>query len=302
MDINLARTFLEIAASRSFVQAAARLNVTQTAVSARVRTLEELLGRQLFLRNKAGASLTPAGEQFHRYAQALVQVWDRARHEMSMPPGSSALLAAGCEPSLWDPLVLDWLQWMRKGAPGHALYTDIGKAEDLLDRVTSGMLDLAVLYAPRHRPGLRIELLFEEKLVLVSTTPGLEKPDPASYVYVDWGGEYGEQHHLAFPDLGRAGVSVNFGPLGLEYLLANGGAGYFRQSVAARHVTAGRLHWVAGAPQFLYPAYVVYPTDADAAVLQPALAGLREVAARAKAAQAARPVRGGRPGQGRRRP
>ena len=40
MDINLARTFLEIVSSHSFAQAAERLHVTQTAVSARVKTLE----------------------------------------------------------------------------------------------------------------------------------------------------------------------------------------------------------------------------------------------------------------------
>ncbi len=44
MDINLARTFLEIVASGNFVRAAERLHLTQTAVSMRVRTLEELLG------------------------------------------------------------------------------------------------------------------------------------------------------------------------------------------------------------------------------------------------------------------
>ena len=51
MDINLARTFLEIAGTHSFRRAAERLLVTQTSVSARVRTLEQLLGRQLFVRN-----------------------------------------------------------------------------------------------------------------------------------------------------------------------------------------------------------------------------------------------------------
>ncbi|RYY83289.1 MAG: LysR family transcriptional regulator, partial [Comamonadaceae bacterium] len=172
MDITLARTFLEIAACRSFVQAAQRLHVTQTAVSARVRTLEELLGRQLFHRNKAGASLTAAGEQFQRHALALVQTWERARTQMAVPEGSQAVLAAGCEPSLWNPLLVQWLMWMRQGAPGHALHTEIGKADDLLDRVAGGTLDLAIAYAPRLRPGLRIELLIEEKLVLVSTTPG----------------------------------------------------------------------------------------------------------------------------------
>ncbi len=62
MDITLARTFLDIVSAGSFVRAAERLHVTQTAVSARVRTLEEQVGATLFVRNKAGASLTPAGE------------------------------------------------------------------------------------------------------------------------------------------------------------------------------------------------------------------------------------------------
>ncbi|MBC7732186.1 MAG: LysR family transcriptional regulator, partial [Bacteriovorax sp.] len=83
MDITLARTFLEIVSSRSFVQAADRLHITQTAVSARVKTLEEELGRKLFVRNRAGASLTPAGELFIRHALALVQVWERARQQVS---------------------------------------------------------------------------------------------------------------------------------------------------------------------------------------------------------------------------
>ena len=68
MDIELARTFLEIVKTRSFVRAAEQLNLSQTAVSARIRALEEQLGRPLFTRNKNGASLTPAGEQFLRYA------------------------------------------------------------------------------------------------------------------------------------------------------------------------------------------------------------------------------------------
>ena len=60
MDINLARTFLEIAKTGTFVGAAANLNLTQTAVSARIRMLEQQLDRTVFIRNKAGARLTPA--------------------------------------------------------------------------------------------------------------------------------------------------------------------------------------------------------------------------------------------------
>ncbi len=277
MDITLARTFLEIASSRSFAQAAQRLHVTQTAVSARVKTLEELVGRQLFVRNKAGASLTAAGEQFVRHAMTLVQVWERARQQMAVPPGRTAVVAVGCEVSLWDPLMLDWLLWMREGAPELALRAEVGVADDLLARVAAGTLDVGIAYAPRQLPGLRIELLFEEKLVMVTTTPD-KAPEPADYVYVDWGSEFAAQHGLAFPGLSSVGVSSTLGPLGLAYLLSAGGAGYFRQNVVRRYIDEGRLHRVPGAPEFLYPAYAVYAAVADMKVLEPALAGLRHAA------------------------
>ncbi|MGC1175402.1 LysR family transcriptional regulator [Polaromonas sp.] len=292
MDINLARTFLEIVSSHSFAQAAEQLHVTQTAVSARVKTLEELLGRKLFVRNKAGASLTAAGEQFVRHAMALVQAWEQARHQMTVPPGRRALVTVGCEISLWQPLLLDWLLWMRQGAPDLALRTEVGVAEDLLERVAHGTLDIGIAYAPRQRPGLRIELLIEEKLVLVTTSPTLEVPQAADYVYVDWGPEFAAQHSLAFPELSSVGVSSSLGPLGLEYLLAVGGAGYFRQNVARKYIKEGRLHRVPGAPEFLYPAYAVYAGNADMKVLEAALAGLRQVAAGNPAKpRAARPAK-----------
>lgn len=278
MDINLARTFLEIVTTGNFLRAADRLHVTQTAVSARVRTLEELLGRKLFVRNKSGASLTSAGEQFLRYAQTLVQVWERARQQVAVPPGRRAVVTVASELSLWDPLMLDWLLWMRHAAPQLALRAEVGFPESLLDQVAEGTLDIAVVYAPHQRPGLRIELLIEEKLVLVTTSRRGQAQRVTDYVFVDWGPEFAAQHNLAFPELTNAGIFVGLGPLGREYLLEAGGYGYFRLNVIRRHLKSGRLRVVAGAPEFLYPAYAVYSESADAKIVTPALAGLRHVA------------------------
>ncbi len=276
MDINLARTFLEIVETRNFGRAAERLHVTQTAVSARVRMLEQLLGRPLFVRNKAGASLTPAGERFMRHARTLVQVWERARHQIAVPPGRRAVVNVGCEMSLWDPLLLDWLLWMHRTAPHLALRTEVGFPGALLGHVSEGIVDIAVVYAPEQRPGLKVELLIEEKLVMV-TTHRQRAPRTSDYVFVDWGPEFAAQHQLAFPELSNAGTFVGLGPLGREYLLNAGGSGYFRLNVVRRHLESGRLHLVPGAPEFLYPAYAVYSESADPKVVAPALAGLRYV-------------------------
>ena len=178
MDINLAVTFLEIVARRSFAGAAEHLHVTQTAVSARVKNLEDLLGQPVFIRNKSGAALTPAGEKFVPFALTLVQVWERARHQVAVPPGRHAVIAVGCEASLWDPLLVDWLVWMRTGAPHIALRTEVGPPRDLLERVSNGSLDIAIVYAPQRRPGLMIDLLIEEKLILVTTDPNASNSQP----------------------------------------------------------------------------------------------------------------------------
>ncbi|SEL86279.1 DNA-binding transcriptional regulator, LysR family [Roseateles sp. YR242] len=277
MDITLAKTFLEIVATGSFVRAAEILHVTQTAVSARVRSLEEHLDATLFVRNKSGATLTPAGEQFTRHASMLVQVWERARQQVALPPGRESVVTIGCEVSLWDPLLLDWLLWMRTSAPHLALRTEVGISGDLIERVASGTLDVAVVYAPQLRPGLRIELLLEERLVLVTTHPDGEL-DPKDYVYVDWGPEFAEQHGLAFPHLVNAGISAGLGPLGREYVLTAGGSGYFRLAVVRKYLESGKLRRIQGAPEFLYPAYAVFADGADMAVVAPALEGLRSIA------------------------
>lgn len=278
MDIELAKTFLEIVATRSFIRAAERLNVSQTTVSARIRSLEERLGRPLFVRNKRGASLTPSGEQFLRYAPMFVQLWERARHQVAVPPGRRAVLAIGGEQSLWRPWLLDWMHWMRRSAPDIALRVQVGVPDGLADQVAEGVLDLAVLYAPQQRPGFRVELLLEEKLVLVTSDLERQRVEPDGYVYVDWGPDFALHHGLNFPDVTNPGLFVDLGPLALSYILEAGGSGYFRQRAVASHLSAGKLRLVPGAPSFFYPIYAACSAQTEDRLIEIALQGLRAVA------------------------
>lgn len=277
MDIELARTFLEIVRTRSFIRAAERLNLSQTAVSARVRTLESLLGRPLFLRSKSGAVLTPAGEQFLRYAPMFVQLWERARHQVAVPRGRRAVLAIGGEVSLWHPWLLEWLHWMRREAADVALRVQVGVSESLTRQVAEGVLDIAVMYAPQQRPGARIELLLEEQLVLVTTHGAPHDAGADDYVFVDWGADFTLHHGLNFPDAIDSGLFVGLGPLALSYILEAGGSGYFRRRAVAQHLAEGRLHLVPGAPSFSYPIYAVCSAHSDDDLIARALEGLRAV-------------------------
>ena len=279
MDIVAARTFLEIVKTGSFIRAAANLHITQTAVSARVRVLEEQLDRQLFIRNKAGARLTPAGDQFLRYATTLVRVWERARHDVAMPVGRENLVTVGGEHSLWNPLLLDWLVWMRNQCPDVAIRAHVDVPERLIDQVQEGVVDLAVLYAPPHRTGVVTELLLEEALVAVTADVAEEEVSSNDYVFVDWGAEFRSNHHAAFPDAPSPVISVNHGPLALDYILKVGGSGYFRMQAARPHLESGRLKLVPDQPKFSYSIYALYSAKAEERLMERVRAGFRAVAA-----------------------
>jgi DNA-binding transcriptional LysR family regulator len=278
MDITAARTFLEIVKTGSFVRAAANLNGTQTTVSARVRVLEPQLDRQLFTRNKAGAKLTAAGDQFLRYATSLVQVWETALHQVAMPAGRENVVSVGGENSLWNPLLLDWLVWMRSNFSDVATRAQVDIADRLVDQVQEGALDLAVVYAPPHRTGIVSELLLEEALVAVTTDPEAADLPGDSHVFVDWGPDFRSSYHTAFPEAASPAVSVNHGPLALDYILAVGGSGYFRMEAARPHLESGRLHLLTDKPRFSYSVHAVYSAKADERLMQRVRTGLRSVA------------------------
>ena len=270
MDIDRARTFLEIVHTGSFLKAAERLHVTQTTVSARVRMLEEELGRRLFVRNRNGARLTSAGVEFERFAQMFVQVWERARQQLAVPSGKTGVVSLAAELSLWNPLLVEWMAGLRAGEPRLAVRAHVGVPDQLVEELRTGTLDVALLYSPQLLPGFEVEPLIEERLVLVRATARSKAPgspasslpaSPEEYVYVDWGPAFSAQHGAQSASFGEAGTFVGFGPLGLAYLLRAGGTGYFRRGMVTPFIEEGKLELVESAPSFTYPAFAVYPED-----------------------------------------
>lgn len=283
MDTELARTFLTVIAAGNFVGAAARLHVTQSTVSARIHALEEHLGCTLFVRNKGGTALTPAGRQFEKHAFTLVRTVERARHDVGVPRGFRESLTVGGRFGLWEQFLLRWLPLMRAAAPDIALRAEIGFEADLMLGLVEGRLDIGVMYTPQSRPGLAVERLFEERLILVSTDPaGAPEPGPG-YVYIDWGPEFYARHSASFPDFIGPALSANIGWLGQQHVLEHGGSGYFPERSVRAQLEAGRLFRLRDAPVFSLPAYAVYPGDFDAALLETALGAMRRLASEAQA-------------------
>jgi DNA-binding transcriptional LysR family regulator len=203
---------------------------------------------------------------------------ERARQDVGVPHGYRGSLTIGGRIGIWESLLMGSLAKIRAAVPDVALRAEIGLEEDLMLGLVEGRVDIGVMYTPQSRPGLNVEALVQEELVLVSTDPAAAPRPGPDYVYVDWGPEFQAQHSASFPDFAGPGLSTNVGWLGWQQILDVGGAGYFPRRLVARHIGTGRLREL-DAPTFRLPAYLVYPLERDASVFDPALEIIRAVAA-----------------------
>ncbi|MCI5107590.1 MAG: LysR family transcriptional regulator [Pseudomonadales bacterium] len=253
MDLDLVRTFLEIMRQGSFVAAARNLNISQTAVTARVRNLEELVNCKLFIRSRAGIQLTLEGRIFASYASESLQAWDKLQRSITTIDAEKESLFIGSETALQSSLLLAWCFKLRASLPHVKLSVSSGRTEELYDRVSEGSLNAALVYRADYAYDMPIRQVMEEKLILVEA-PGASN----DYVFVNWGDEFFEKHLQSFPGLIDEAVVFDHGPLALDYLLQRGGRGYFRYGVVKQMLADDTLTLVQDAPEFSYPVYIVY--------------------------------------------
>ncbi len=278
MDMDQVKTFLAVVANGSFLEAASRLHVTQSTVSSRIQGLETYLGATLFVRNRSGAKLTPAGRRFVHHAKSIVLTLDQARHDVGLPTRYRASITVGARIALWEEFLPRWIGEMRSSAPDISIRSEIGFEEDLMRRVIEGTMDVAMMYTPQHSPGIQVQHLFDETLVLLTTDPNKPWPDQ-DYIYVDWGPAFYAQHSINYPDLERPAQVVNIGWLGIQIIIRNGGSCFVPLRMAEPLIQAGQLFHMPNSPQFKLPAYMVYPRNSDSIVLEQVLTSLRAQAA-----------------------
>ncbi|MEM7358324.1 MAG: LysR family transcriptional regulator [Pseudomonadota bacterium] len=279
MNIENIRAFLEVTSAGSFQQAAHNLSITQSAMSARIKNLEESLNRQLFNRKRNGATLTSGGTAFHKHAVAVVRTWELAKQETALADEFNAIVGLGVQLNHWKSIASPWLQWMKKNAANVATQVRSDSSDQLMAMLRNGLLNVVVLYEPQRNPDLVIQEYASEQLVMVSTHPrAVERTAVPGYVYVDWGASFRADHSLAFPDSPTHQMTVGLASAGLNHILEQGGSGYFLASEVNQLIEQDRLSVVTGAPTFNLTTYLAYYSEAgDSPAVQTALDGLQNI-------------------------
>jgi DNA-binding transcriptional LysR family regulator len=260
MDLSALKTFLEVAKTRHFGDAADTLCVSQSAVSARIKSLEDALGVELFVRQRGNIQLTVAGEALANHAKSMMKLWARAQQEINVGSGNRETLSVGGLPGLWDITLQDWLYSLSNSHPNLLISADIFSRDTLYNGVLDGTLDVAFLYDAPHGVNLVAAPLKNICLRLVSAKNCDTLPDGwfHDFIQVDWGTNYSVEFAAQFPEATSVKMSTGIARIAQEFLLRGGGYAYLAEPAVAKLVKDGLLFYVPDRPVFKRQAFAIY--------------------------------------------
>lgn len=250
MNITGLQTFVSIVENGSLVRASEQLNVTQSTVTARLRTLEQEVGATLLHRQKSGVTLTASGTKLLGYAEIMIGLWRQARQETAPPQGTESVCNFGCDPELWPGLGRQIFDDVNDRNPRMAVSVWPGDQSELYRMLSAGLLDMALTFRLAAPGDKTVYRLPPDDLVLYATEPDRPLRADPGYIFVDLGPEFLTKHALAYSDAGTARVTFGSAIWALTYLLEREGSAYLPRRLAASHLKAARLYETRNAPAF----------------------------------------------------
>ena len=197
MELDQIETFLAVASYGGFHRAAKALNVSQPAVSARIRLLEEALGSTLFVRTKTHVTLSPAGKALRPHAENLLRAVSLARQAVHehQPAAASGVLSISAGLSISTYLLPDILKRYHAVHPKVMVSVRSGNSSQVLKMVMEGEVDLGIARS-LHHPEIETQSLRDDPLLLVGhprhpatrkRTVKLEKVESWPLIFYDRG-------------------------------------------------------------------------------------------------------------------
>lgn len=149
MEIRVLEYFLTVAREGSISSAAEVLHITQPTLSRQLKNLEEEFGKVLFIRGKRNITLTEDGLMFQQRAQEIIDLVKKVENQMLEDDGDlTGDIYIGCGESDSLRLVMEVVTKVQKEHPGITFHIFSGIAQDIKDKLDTGLLDFGIMIGP----------------------------------------------------------------------------------------------------------------------------------------------------------
>lgn len=261
MDTELLKTFLEVSRTRHFGRAAEALYLTQSAVSFRIRQLENQLGVNLFTRHRNNIRLTTAGEKLLPYAETLMNTWQAARKEVAHTSRHNEF-SIGASASLWECMLNAWLgrlYQLQEPQSGLQFEARIAQRQSLVKQLHERQLDLLITTEAPKMDEFSSQLLGHFTLALYCSSPARKKSE-LNYLRLEWGPDF-QQHETGLIAADEVPVlTTSSAELARQQLCALNGCSWLRVNWANEK---GGLHTVADSATLSRPLYAIWLQNSD---------------------------------------
>ena len=250
MDTELLKTFIEVQRTRHFGKAAENLYLTQSAVSFRIRQLEQQLGVNLFSRYRNNIQLTAAGERLLPHAEAMLTALQRARQDVAVSAEQAVQLSIAATANVWDAFLLQGFINIQRALPGLSWRAESMGKDQIARQVLERHLDLAILFDAPKIDEMQIDKLGDIKLLPVTTFASNNAAEAMQqqYILVDWGTAFDIQHARFFPDLPPPQLRTGSARIALELMQQSGGSAYLPDTMVKNLLADTSLRLIEDAP------------------------------------------------------
>lgn len=165
MELRVLRYFVTVAEELNITRAAEKLNISQPPLSAQIKNLEEELGSTLFIRGKRHLKLTESGRLLYRHAKEILSLTDKASDEIRlMGKGMNGTIAIGLVEGSAPDIASKWIESFMKKYPDIKFRIMDGNSDELIERLRSGLINLAVITSPCDNTLLNSFKVGQEKM------------------------------------------------------------------------------------------------------------------------------------------
>ena len=174
MNLQQIETFVHVAETGSFSKAAILLDIAQPALSRQVRALETELRETLLIRTGRGVTLTEAGRRLLEHGHAIMQRVALAKEDLgSQRDEPVGRITVGLPPSLARRLTLPLIDVFSRDMPKARLAVVEGFSMNIAEWLTSGRMDLGLVYTPEPHSHIEVVPVLEERLCLIGPASSL---------------------------------------------------------------------------------------------------------------------------------
>jgi LysR family transcriptional regulator, transcriptional activator of the cysJI operon len=167
IEPGLLATFIAVADRKSVSAAADVMHLSQPAVTAQIKKLEDGLGASLFLRSVQGMRLTPKGAQLYSYAREIARLLAEAQSAVSEGKEPAGRLKIAASTTIASYVLPAPLTAFCRTYPRIELELAVGNTEEVLQRVRDGLYPVGLVEGLPHAPQLRLRPFVEDELVLI---------------------------------------------------------------------------------------------------------------------------------------